>query len=192
MTPDINSGHQIILLDVQGKNIDGLYSEAGLHRIQRIPPTEKKGRVHSSTVSVAVLNTSEHIESDYQKIDDECFSVEWFNGTIKAGGQFRNKTATSCRLTHIPTGLVRSAQTRSRENSFKSAKQSLLLDLEKHDRKNKHNHFNNQRVKQVGINTGRGDRKRMWAFQRGLVEDFESEKTIKINKAMRGEVNRLW
>ena len=98
----------------------GLDNEPGGHRIQRVPPTERKGRVHTSTVTVAVLDPS----IAQTAIQDRDLRVEWYSGT-GAGGQYRNKHQNSCRITHIPTGIQATAQCRSRENSYTEARAAI-------------------------------------------------------------------
>jgi len=83
-----------------------LNNEPGGHRLQRTPPTEKRGRVHTSTVMVAVINESDFAQPNYDDIDPDDFKVEWYSGT-GAGGQHRNKHQNSVRLTHIPNRSCR-------------------------------------------------------------------------------------
>lgn len=88
-------------------NLNGLLSEAGGHRVQRIPHGEKRGRVHSSTVTVSVLDKSQP-QKVVDEFDEKDFQITFFSGT-GPGGQNRNKVQASARITHLPTGLVRSA-----------------------------------------------------------------------------------
>lgn len=166
-------------------------AEAGGHRIQRIPPTERRGRVHSSTVTVAVLDAAQASKPDTKAIDEGDLQITWFNGTIKAGGQFRNKTATACRLIHIPTGIVKTAQTRSRENSYSLALEAMRKELSRRADAEFNGHLNAARRSQVGSGE-RSDRRRVWAFQRGVVDDAISGKSIRISDALKGRIDRLW
>lgn len=180
-----------IKLEITGNKLSGLDNEAGGHRIQRIPPTEKRGRVHTSTVTVSVLNPEViNSNNDYKKISDDDFRVEWFSGTGK-GGQHRNKKQNSCRLIHIPTGLVESRQGRNRENNLKQAKDSLLTKLEQWD----YNAQNAQSSKIVKDQRGsgmRGDKIRTYRFQDDQVIDHNTGKTAKASKVMKGKFDLLW
>lgn len=164
--------------------------EAGGHRIQRVPATETRGRVHSSMVTVVVLEVADDAVAP-SIIDPGDVEIQWFNGTTKAGGQFRNKTATSCRLIHRPTGLKRSAQSRSRENSYQMALGALQQDVIKLTQDEVARRDNMVRAQQAG-DGGRADRDRMWAFQRNTVEDFRSGRRHKADKALSGHMDVLW
>jgi len=85
---------------------DLLKYEAGVHRVQRIPRTEKSGRIHTSTVSVAVLKTVSEVEV---KIEPKDLRIDTFRSS-GAGGQNVNKVETAIRITHLPTGFVVACQ----------------------------------------------------------------------------------
>ena len=93
-------------------NIDGkgayarLKYESGVHRVQRVPETESQGRIHTSTVTVAVLPEAEEVDV---KLDEKDMRVDLFRSS-GAGGQKVNKTETAIRLTHFPTGIVVTCQ----------------------------------------------------------------------------------
>ncbi len=93
-------------------NIDGkgayarLKYESGVHRVQRVPETESQGRIHTSTVTVAVLPEAEEVDV---KLDEKDVRVDLFRSS-GAGGQKVNKTETAIRLTHFPTGIVVTCQ----------------------------------------------------------------------------------
>lgn len=165
----------------------GLDNEAGGHRIQRVPPTERKGRVHTSTVTVAVLSGEQPkaIEPDLSD-----FKIEWYSGS-GAGGQHRNKHQNSCRITHLPTGLVRKSETRYRESSYRSAMEAIATVL--HDRTNSQNHeaSNNIRREQVGSGM-RGDKRRTYRFQEDFVSDHITGRSARCSDIMRGGFDRLW
>ena len=117
-----------IKIEVEGKDLRQLDNEAGGHRIQRVPPTERKGRVHTSSVTVAVIDPSISTDTSYTQIDDSDFSVEWFSGTGK-GGQHRNKKKNSCKMTHIPTGIMETRQGRKRESNLRKGGRVWLIAL---------------------------------------------------------------
>mgnify|MGYP000009119839 FL=1 len=96
-------GYKEVIFEVKG---DGAYSrfkyESGVHRVQRIPATEKNGRVHTSTVTVAVMPEAEDVEIEIREEDLEIMACR----ASGAGGQHVNKTNSAIRVVHIPTGLA--------------------------------------------------------------------------------------
>lgn len=170
-------------------NLNGLLSEAGGHRVQRIPHGEKRGRVHSSTVTVSVLDKSQP-QKVVDKFDEKDFQITFFSGT-GPGGQNRNKVQASARITHLPTGLVRSAQTRSRKNSVNIAMEALKEDLRSMGAERHHGQQNKTRKKQVGTGM-RGDKRRTYRFQEGLAHDHETGKSHKLRAVMSGDFTKLW
>ena len=164
-----------------------LYQEAGGHRIQRVPPTERKGRVHTSTVTVAVIEPSSRAQFQIQEKD---LKIEWYSGT-GCGGQNRNKVKSSCRLTHLPSGVVQTAQTRSRENSYKLAYDALLIALDKTAFKQHQHSSNTIRSEQVGSGM-RGDKIRTYRFQDNTVKDHITEKSAACDKVLNGDFHSLW
>jgi peptide chain release factor 1 len=181
----------MVVLDIQGTGARGLDQEAGVHRLQRVPPTEKKGRVHSSTVSVVVLNPAAPAPSwpeDRRAPQD--FVLEWYSGS-GAGGQHRNKHQNSARITHTPTGLMRTAQTRSRANSQQSAMDALLAELQAMSARRGQASLQGERARQVG-QSERADRRRLWAFQRDEVVDFQTGRRLRCRDALRGALDGLW
>ena len=122
-------GYKEITFSVSG---DGAYSrlkyESGVHRVQRVPETESQGRVHTSTVTVAVLPEADEVELDLNEEKDLKIDVFRSSG---AGGQHINKTSSAVRLTHIPTGIVTSCQTQrsqfqNRDYAMKMLKAELI------------------------------------------------------------------
>jgi len=189
-----------------GIDVGLLLNEAGGHRVQRVPPTERRGRVHTSTVTVAVLQgkgshrqkarhdprhgcaeeachpCSRRSESDYR--------VEWFRGS-GAGGQHRNKHANSARVIHLPTGLKQECQGRRREANLHAARTALddLLDagLERDARRK----ADAVRASQIGSGM-RGDKRRTYRFQDDTVTDHVSGKRARLSQVMKGDFDVLW
>lgn len=155
--------------------------------MQRVPPTEKRGRVHTSTVTVAVLDT---MESNKITLTARDLVVEWFSGTGK-GGQHRNKHANSCRLKHIPTGLVTTSQTRSRVNSYANALQAMESMLQQQHILTVNSQDNLVRKNQIGSGQ-RGDKIRTIRFQDDQVVDHRNGKTISARDFMMGKMHVLW
>ena len=163
-----------------------LDKEAGGHRIQRVPPTERKGRVHTSTVTVAVIDpTIEEV-----KFSDTDFRIEWYSGT-GAGGQHRNKHQNSCRITYLPTGLVATAQCRSRINSQESAMESLVEQLKGGALSEQKLARALERKQQVGSGM-RGDKIRTYRFQDDIVKDHNSGRSASVAKVLRGFFDLMW
>lgn len=171
------------------KDLEVFHSEGGGHRVQRIPPNEKRGRVHSSTVTVAVLGETQS-EQKYLKRGPEDFSVSFFSGT-GPGGQNRNKVQASARIVHIPTGLVRTAQTRSRENSVRLAMEALNQDLDAASTQSQWDQTNSVRTAQTGTGM-RGDKRRTYRSQEDMVNDHETGKRARMSDVMKGKFDALW
>ncbi|HMP31021.1 MAG TPA: PCRF domain-containing protein, partial [Saprospiraceae bacterium] len=133
---DINEGgaggYNKIVLEVFGEDVYGsLKFESGAHRVQRVPETEAKGRVHTSAATVAVLPKFEEEEIDIKKED---LKVDTFRSS-GAGGQNVNKVETGVRFTHLPTGVVaESTEARSQHKNREIALQKLyqrITDIQK-------------------------------------------------------------
>lgn len=173
---------------VEGTDLSGLENECGGHRIQRVPPTERKGRVHTSTVTVAVINTDAGIGP--ATIPQSDLRIEWYSGT-GAGGQHRNKHQNSCRITHIPTGVVATAQTRSRQNSYDLAMREIQQQVDESLKRQYNNHIASTRKNQVGTGM-RGDKIRTYRFQDDRVQDHITGKTASTKRVLSGNFDLLW
>ncbi|GAA5870486.1 hypothetical protein JCM8547_004044 [Rhodosporidiobolus lusitaniae] len=168
------------LVEVSGEGAYGyLRREAGVHRVQRVPETETKGRVHSSTVAVLVLpseSANQQInESDLYDLKDVKIETMRSRG---AGGQHVNRTESAIRLTHSPTGVTVSMQdSRSQhENRSKAFKvlTSRLLALKLNEQEVKRR---SQRRGQVS-GTDRSDKVRTYSFSQGRITDHRIPLTL--------------
>lgn len=168
--------------------LTGFRHEAGIHRIQRIPPTERRGRVHTSTVTVSVLDSAAPTS---MTIDPADLRIRWFSGTGK-GGQHRNKHQTSVELIHAPSGLSRSAQTRSRETSMREALSSLQEAVSKASRLETAGGINASRTAQIGAGTRADQRRRIYRFREDRVSDLVTGREASCSRFMRGSIDLLW
>ena len=123
-------------------------------------------------------------------IPDSDLKIEWFSGT-GAGGQNRNKVMCSCRLTHIPTGIVRSSQTRSRISSFDLAKKELIKAVSEKEISSLTSSISADRKQQVGSGM-RGDKKRTYRFQDNIVVDHQTGKSARCVDILKGNFDLLW
>lgn len=122
--------------------------------------------------------------------DEKDFNISWFSGT-GAGGQHRNKHQNSCRITHTPTGIERSAQTRSRAGSLLAAKTELIAALDAMSNKEYNGTIAADRKQQVGTGM-RGDKRRTYRFQDNTVVDHITGKSSTCTKVMKGGVDLMW
>lgn len=168
------------------KSIPGFHNEAGGHRIQRVPPNEKRGRVHTSTVTCAVIEGARRSKT----YPDSDFSVRYYSGTGK-GGQRRNKVMSCVTMTHIPTGLSQNSNGRSRIDNEEEAKRLLLDRLREMDLDNVSGNQNKKRNAQIGSGM-RGDKRRTYRFQDDSIVDHITGQTTSCKLFMRGGIERLW
>jgi peptide chain release factor 1 len=172
---------------VLDRPIPGFRHEAGGHRIQRVPRSERAGRVHSSTVTVSVLDAP---DAGPFALDDRDLRLRWFSGT-GAGGQHRNKHQNSVEVIHLPTGMSRSAQTRSRETSLRDARQALQTALAERRRTDAASGINAARASQIGTGE-RSDKRRTLRFQDDRVIDHVTGRSTSLSRFMKGGVDGLW
>jgi peptide chain release factor 1 len=162
--------------------------ESGGHRIQRVPPTESRGRIHTSTVTVAVLQLASETVGTVA-VDTKTVRIEWFSGT-GAGGQHRNKHQNSCRLIHEPTGIVVTSQQRKRDQSYATAFAELerrVIALSENQIATQTNDLRNE-LTGSGM---RADKIRTYRFQDDQVKDHNSNKQASATKVMKGYFNLL-
>lgn len=186
----MRDGNKTIVIEFDGKGVENLDNESGGHRIQRIPRSEHNGRVHSSTVTVAVMGGAPVVETIYDQRSEKDFKVEWYSGT-GCGGQHRNKHQNSARITHLPSGIVRQSQTRKRENSFQEAMKALTAELDRLGGNATGEAENTVRKAHVGSGE-RSDKRRTFRFQEDKVHDHTTGKSAVLSKVMKGEFKLLW
>jgi len=175
-------------IEIEGTDLSALDNEAGGHRIQRVPPTERKGRVHTSTVTVAVIDSEEACTAP--TIAKQDLKIEWYSGT-GAGGQYRNKHQNSCRITHLPTGTVAKAECRSRTNSLNEAMAEIQRRVDKMTKTCYNSNVASDRKRQVGSGM-RGDKIRTYRFQDDVVQDHITGLRATCSQILKGNIDHLW
>lgn len=171
----------------------GAYSimkyESGVHRVQRVPETESGGRIHTSTISVAVMP---EVDEDIDiKIEDKDIRIDVMRASGN-GGQCVNTTDSAVRLTHYPTGIVIYSQTeksqiQNKEKAFNLLK-AKLYDLEQQKR---HDAEADMRRSQIGTGD-RSEKIRTYNFPQGRVTDHRINLTLyKLDKIMNGDIQEI-
>lgn len=176
-------------LEISG---DGAYSllknESGVHRVQRVPETEKSGRIHTSTASVAVLPKAQPIDIEIRPEDIE---TDTFRSS-GPGGQAVNKISSAVRLTHVPTGMVVASQkgrsqAENRETALTILRSRLLqAKMDEEDRKRRA-----ERNEQIG-NADRSEKIRTYNFPQDRVTDHRvAESWSNIEGIMDGRIDEI-
>ena len=174
-------------------NGQGAYSmmkyESGVHRVQRVPETESGGRIHTSTISVAVMP---EVDEDIDiKIEDKDIRIDVMRASGN-GGQCVNTTDSAVRLTHIPTGIVIYSQTEKSQLQNK-AKAFALLRSKLYDMELQKQHDAEAADRRSQIGTGdRSEKIRTYNFPEGRVTDHRIKLTLyKLDQIMNGDLNEL-
>lgn len=170
----------------------GAYSvmkyESGVHRVQRVPETESGGRIHTSTITVAVMPEAEEVDV---VIDEKDIRIDVCRSS-GAGGQCVNTTDSAVRLTHIPTGIVIYSQTEKSQIQNK-AKAYALLRTKLYDLAIQNAHDAEAEARRSQIGTGdRSEKIRTYNFPQGRVTDHRIGLTLyKIDKIMNGDIQEI-
>lgn len=171
----------------------GAYSvlkyESGVHRVQRVPETESGGRIHTSTISVAVMP---EVDEDIDiVIEDKDIRIDVMRASGN-GGQCVNTTDSAVRLTHYPTGIVVYSQTEKSQIQNK-AKAFALLKAKLYDIEQQQRHDAEAELRRSQIGTGdRSEKIRTYNFPQGRVTDHRINLTIyKLDKVMDGDIQEI-
>ena len=171
---------------------EGAYSrfkfESGVHRVQRVPETEASGRIHTSTVTVAVLPEMEEVDFAINPSD---LQIDTFRSS-GAGGQHVNKTESAIRITHLPTGTVVECQDeRSQHKNRDRAMKILASRLYDEECRRQNEQFAAERKSQVGTGD-RSERIRTYNYPQGRVTDHRIGLTLyKIEQILNGALDEV-
>ena len=171
---------------------DSLFSrlkfESGVHRVQRVPDTESQGRIHTSTVTVAVLP---EVEDVVVEINEKDLKIDTYRSG-GAGGQHVNKTESAIRITHIPTGIVvccqdERSQIKNRDKAMRVLKSKLFDKMQEDANKE----YSGLRRAQVGTGD-RSERIRTYNFPQGRVTDHRINLTLySLDTFMNGDIDEM-
>ena len=182
-------GLKTAIANVTGRGVFArLKYESGVHRVQRVPATESQGRIHTSTVTVAVLPEAEEVDVNINESD---LRIDVYRAS-GAGGQHVNKTESAVRITHMPSGIVVAMQEeRSQHKNRAKAMKILLARLYEQSRSSLHNTRSADRKAQIGTGD-RSERIRTYNFPQGRVSDHRINLTLhKIDRVMAGEFDEI-
>ena len=171
---------------------EGAYSrlkyESGVHRVQRVPETETQGRIHTSTVTVAVLPEAEDVEIEINPAD---LQIDTYRAS-GAGGQHVNKTESAIRITHLPTGLIVECQDeRSQYKNKDKAMKILRSRLYEAKQREQEEQIASERRMQVGTGD-RSERIRTYNYPQGRVTDHRIGLTLyRLEAILNGDLDEL-
>ncbi|TDJ36981.1 MAG: peptide chain release factor 1 [Gammaproteobacteria bacterium] len=185
-----HGGYKEIITRIQGKDVYSLLKfESGIHRVQRVPETESKGRLHTSACTVAVLPEAEDIESI--EINNADLRVDTYRAS-GAGGQHVNKTDSAVRLTHLPTGIVVECQDERSQLKNRARALALLHAKLLDDAKTKQLAEQAEHRKSLVGSGDRSEKIRTYNYPQGRITDHRINFSVyKLNDVMAGALEFL-
>ena len=170
-----------------GLNVKKIFqNEVGNHRWQRVPPTERKGRVHTSSITVAILQENEYKEVELRP--DE-YRLETTRGS-GPGGQHRNTTDSTVVITHIATGIKVVRNGRCQHKNKEEGLVEMKKRVNEFYRTGHDNANSEERRNQIGEGS-RGDKRRTYRVKDDIVIDHITGKTANLKDILRGKINLL-
>ena len=178
-----------IIFSVDGENVySKMKFESGVHRVQRVPATETQGRVHTSTVTVAVLPEMEDVDIE---VNEKDLKIDTYRAS-GAGGQHINKTESAVRITHLPSGIVVACQDqRSQLQNREKAMRVLRAKLQDQAEQEAISSMAADRKSQVGTGD-RSERIRTYNYPQGRVTDHRINLTLyKLDAILNGDLDEI-
>lgn len=182
-------GVKEIVFSVEGADVySRLKFESGVHRVQRVPETETQGRIHTSTVTVAVMPEAEEVELD---LDPKDLRIDTFRSS-GAGGQHINKTSSAIRVTHLPTGMVVECQDQRSQRENKVRALTVLRSRLLQQKQQAYDEaYNEKRQSQVGTGD-RSEKIRTYNFPQDRVTDHRIALTLRnLQSVLGGDLDRV-
>jgi peptide chain release factor 1 len=187
-TPSDLGGFKEYIMAISGKNVwRFMHHEGGTHRVQRVPTTEAQGRIHTSTITVAVLQDADEKDASVE-IAETDLRIETTRSS-GAGGQHVNKTDSAVRITHIPTNVVVFCQEeRSQHKNKEKAMRYLRAKISEMERRKKKSEQDALRLEQVGSGD-RSEKIRTYNYPQNRVTDHRIEVTrYDLDRVMDGDM----